>query len=373
MMLSAAAPLVTPAWPTLSLVGEHGQQIMTLAPGSIMATTPLEGGFISNAQLFGTADTTAIATNAYSSSSPTIADLLSQGPSTLDSVTTRSWTDASSSANSGFVPRVIDSAGTDAEQSPTTLPDSNRNVGARNSQEGGPISIKSLLASINANLETRDDDPALTSSISKPLTPPISSQRSEPTSVKLAVREVSGEWARAAVFEIAGGEPMAARRQADNAHVKPATAATQNAPVPQAAPTASFNATSASTNRDAEEAAQTTPTKTTTGLPLPSSTLGDDVTVQSPVNLHEERALLIGPMPKSASARSDEAVMAAFDQIGDSELALPSPSADRLPLNGWLSGTPLLLMFALECMTARNSRRRRAAEATLEPARPRVL
>jgi hypothetical protein len=64
-------------------------------------------------------------------------------------------------------------------------------------------------------------------------------------------------------------------------------------------------------------------------------------------------------------------VEAAFDDIGEVEHAIPSTSADRSPLPSWLSGTPLLLMFALERIASHKSRRRRSRETTIEVVRPR--
>ena len=85
-----------------------------------------------------------------------------------------------------------------------------------------------------------------------------------------------------------------------------------------------------------------------------------------------EGALDAGASLTPVDKKRDEAVEAAFDQLGDSEYALPSPSSDRVRLQSWLSGTPLLLMLALERMTARKSRRRRATDSIVAVVRPQL-
>jgi hypothetical protein len=359
-MLSAASPTLETTWPTISLGSEIGQQISTLRPpGSIVATSPLEGGFIANVQIWSASDASSVPMSAPYGSNPTIADLLSHGSSFSTDGTANSWSGVPRSG--GYVPRTIDAGGIDAEQSPATRPDPGDKVGKP--QEGGTISIKSLLASMNPNIEKRHVESAAANSASKSLLQSEFYQRAEPPQAKLAVRAISGEWARAAVFEIAGGEPAVHSGQADNSHDRPVTTANQSAPAPEASPPIFFNSNSASTSRDAGDAAQTAPRQTTNGLPLPSSTLGDDLTAQSPANLRNERTSHINALAKPADLQTDEAVVAAFDQIGNGEVALPAPTADRLRLNGWLSGTPLLLMFALERVAAHNARRRHQTDS----------
>jgi hypothetical protein len=63
---------------------------------------------------------------------------------------------------------------------------------------------------------------------------------------------------------------------------------------------------------------------------------------------------------------------AAFDELGGEELELAAPASNYLRLNTWLNGTPLLLIFALERVTARRSRSRSAHEKTENSRRRRV-
>ena len=55
-----------------------------------------------------------------------------------------------------------------------------------------------------------------------------------------------------------------------------------------------------------------------------------------------------GAIAKPADEHPGKSVERPFEQIGDGEYALPSPSTERARLHGWLSGTPLLLLLALE-------------------------
>jgi hypothetical protein len=71
------------------------------------------------------------------------------------------------------------------------------------------------------------------------------------------------------------------------------------------------------------------------------------------------------------SGHHDSAVEAAFNQIGERDYALFSTATDRVRLQSWLSGTPLLLMFALERITARSSWRRRPTDSAVEVVRAR--
>jgi hypothetical protein len=75
------------------------------------------------------------------------------------------------------------------------------------------------------------------------------------------------------------------------------------------------------------------------------------------IALLDEHAATMNGGVSQVSAHSDDALASAFDQIDGDDLAIASTMSDRVRVN-WLSGTPLLLMFALERVTARKSRNR---------------
>jgi hypothetical protein len=173
---------------------------------------------------------------------------------------------------------------------------------------------------------------------------------------------VSGEWARAAVFEIAGGEPLAGNAQvqderlerADSApdHDTPESASMSDAKwnlLRKGLDTAQVPVDSASLN-------EVEPIDTAARETL--ATLDDAALLDlTSIALIDQHAATMNGEVSQVSARSDDAFAAAFDQLGADDLALAATVSDRVRVN-WLSGTPLLLMFALERVTARKSRNR---------------
>jgi hypothetical protein len=101
---------------------------------------------------------------------------------------------------------------------------------------------------------------------------------------------------------------------------------------------------------------------------------GDDSTPQSQFGyLLHGHAPLVRASTNAAELQPDDVLETAFEQIGGSDYALLASSADhRIWLNSWISGMPLLLMFALERVATRNSRQRRASEGTIEAVRRRA-
>jgi hypothetical protein len=85
-----------------------------------------------------------------------------------------------------------------------------------------------------------------------------------------------------------------------------------------------------------------------------------------------DRALQGGLLATPAATPAADVLAAAFDELGGEELELAAPASNYLRLNSWLSGTPLLLIFALERVTARRWRSRSAHDKTENSRRRRL-
>jgi hypothetical protein len=195
-----------------------------------------------------------------------------------------------------------------------------------------------------------------------------------------SLRELSGEWARAGVFEIAGGEPIAASIERATPQAAPFSAPDLNAAQPSANPPSETEKSSRFDASARGAADRGTPKEQVSKdannvLPIDASlstSASDDLAtaqLETAVlqNTSQSRDNLSGKLPTASPATT----LAAFEQLGEGRLALPSSFSDNLRLNHWLGSAPLLLIIALERMTARSSRRQRKTDGTIEVGDPR--
>jgi hypothetical protein len=381
MMLSVTAPEMAAAMPSFQIVTEVSEQVATpmplrLAPGNRFA----EGGFISSPPA--AADQALSLVNYQLNADISIGVLLGHGSFLDTNVVLGQATRTEILGTFGVVPRVIDLA--DGERAALVAIEvkTDDGLGASAADEGGLITINSILAPTSPGMESKSGESLLAQQATQSAPEQGSRAHAKSAGAETSLHEISGEWARAVVFEIAGGEPILESLQAMKSQDAPVTATAQGS-TEQANESNTFGAKPTATQSSAPAADRQTSIGTetddlndmasaSTGIAsLSSEDVNIDGAAQSGVAVVlKERALPAGATAVPLAATADEAVAAAFDQIGDGELALPSPSTDRLRLEGWLSGTPLLLMFALERVTARNTRRRRASDGAVEVGRP---
>jgi hypothetical protein len=270
------------------------------------------------------------------------------------------WTEYDWSSDTGYVPQVFDSPAAESGLSPVVQPISDE-VGGGASHDGGAISIKWPTTPTNPDVEPKQPEPSLAALL-------INSQDSaygqKPANNNRmsSAPAVSGEWARAAVFEIAGGEPLAENAPSHDQRSQPDDSTSDHS-----APESS-NMSDAKSNMlrkdlniaqvpvDSASVTEVEPTDAAARETL--ATLDDAALLDlTSIALLDEHAATMNGGVSQVSAHSDDALAAAFDQLDGDDLAIASTMSDRVRVN-WLSGTPLLLMFALERVTARKSRNR---------------
>jgi hypothetical protein len=366
-----------------SVVNGLGDMPPSINIEPLVTPAPLEGGFVVN-QL--SAANYHLWTTNFGSSASISSDLDSHligysgsldGWSTVDAAGYVVWRNFGTLGNGGFVARSINLDEIISSLPLSSQTNANRDDTPLESSDGGLISIDpnppvpDLAKSTNRQEGESSDsaEPSLLRSQSDRVSAPLSTHR-----------EIFGEWARAAVFEIAGGEPMANRVQTEAAHSRSAAASTPSSPS-DSAPSSLV----AHTDRDhsprtskseAPHAAATSHPAAGRGAAAsqPAIDLSDHSAAADSIPFLDSQAAfwLIEPsrhalpLQLAAYPQLDEAVDLAFDQIGDGEHVLTPLSSDRSRLDNWIGGAPLLLMFALERISARSSRRRRAAERRLE-------
>jgi hypothetical protein len=376
MMLSVASPVPSYAWQSLSFGSEVGQQTFMLSPeGSVAKLMPVEGGFVlgdrltTNYVLSGT-----VVAADYDLSSPTIADLLTNGSPLSTHDTIQAWANYDMSGTGGFVPRVVSAASIEPALLPVTQSDPHESSATMNPPEGGMIAIKPIAGPSKPIEELEGAESSLTKSLRRAQATGLSSSPDAPSSA----RGITGEWARAVVFEIAGGEPIADSPRVNASQSEPIAAHDQISGARPAAPSAAIEDTGSASRILRKVAAKqvsmvdqdSAGSEPVVGVSTPSAIecgiFGAQLQTAMPLNERDTRS---GAIVTPSDAQPVEAVEAAFDRLGDGEYALPSASTDRTRPHSWLSGTPLLLMFALERVAARNSRRRRATDAAVEVVR----
>ncbi len=382
-MLSVALPEIATSWRSFEIGAVASGQTSMPIQIQLATTVPVvEGGYINSAPLLQGTSTSHFLVNFGESSPRSLADLISRDSFLDTNAAVGGWVSVDLFGAGDLVPRVIESNTVDADLSLSVQPAPNDSSHAGVPQEGGLISLKPILGPLRPSVEAKDAESSLVMPTTKSLPTADSFGQAESFDTKRAVREISGEWARAAVFEIAGGEPIADTRQRHQPYGKPLAASVWNSAVRATEPTTFHEVNRNAGRAAAPNAADQNPGSTdsektsagktinpTVSMTLPTAAVGHGAIGESqnaaPVN---DGAIRAGKTPQLPVEPED--IAAAFDKFGSSDLAIPPPSPNGSRLSSWLDGTPLLLMFAFERVTARRSRRRRSTGGAVEVGRP---
>jgi hypothetical protein len=233
--------------------------------------------------------------------------------------------------------------------------------------EGGPISIAAVLTNIRPLETLESHEPA-------PTQLAASVDDEAPTTSSLtdlqgpADREISGELARALVFEIAGGEPTASARipHADrtDASADPPDGISQQI----YRPVSIQDQPSQAQGSMPERVGRTVQVRSTIAQHGAGSVFrtavqnfrgGDDQATISPtlVPLSERKIASAGAAVAAIAAPRDPARAQVFEGLGQQSDVPAEPLAIQISWRGALNATPLLMILALERIAASNSRR----------------
>ena len=378
-MLSATSLGDAPiSWPALPVSVRVGEFALVAAPTLQISTLP-EGGFINQDYSPAVQDAVSNAVNGhFQFNNLSIADILSQG-TLLFTNSTDGTTVAYSLGTDAFVPRVIFTSDADGSIPATGQALVIGDWGGGFGREGGTIRIESILSPIKPGVESRSKVSAFAKTTFE-AAPEAKSGLNPATFVgKSSTGQISGEWARAAVFEIAGGEPTPVGLHAKGSHRELRTTTNEGAALGDHQPVSSIDAARDAVRLAAHTAAAQRPvrplpvdaTKATSSNPrpsavLPSAAVTDGADSFIPI-AHPLNGQLPAPADGDRAARADaqpsEAAAAAFDQIGAGSAVLASPSTEDQSLGDSIGTMPLLLMLALERVAPRNWRRHRSTEA----------
>lgn len=231
--------------------------------------------------------------------------------------------------------------------------------------EGGAIPIHAIFADFRKDSQLASGVKAIASSAAETSVASLASARQHVTSDNA----ITGEWARAMVFEIAGGEPTNDLRTPG---AQSTTTSNSDESLQNAQPLSSIETPQQNgelSNRHAAIQANAAYPLGATGQPVSDETNGQ-VAIAEPQLLGNDKLTANASAPVSVSQftaenllnaeRSDAnpfAAAAAFDQLGQGN----SPIIDQ-PVDGksWLRSigtSPLLMVLALERIAALNSRR----------------
>jgi hypothetical protein len=366
-MLSAAAPTTSSLLQALQIHGPVSDKtFLPVVEGPIFTLMPLEGGFVFSQHGAADADGAAPFSTSVFRVDASIGELLSLGNLDSADATAAVWSNYDALEIGGLIPRTIpaEKIVPDPPSQSVTI----RETSAPASKEGGMIPIVVIPAPLE-EIKQATGEAELASS-SSPSQTPVQAELtalSQTSDAKSPAREIYGEWARAAVFEIAGGEPVAERFVG-----KPRVPTAASAPLSSAQSPVRDTASSESSPPSTATVAPAAHDSAAIQLPssnvaIPFVSLGGISQLllleATPVN---EPAPVDGAADAPAGALPQEVLEAAFEQVGNGELAIASSSTDRLRLQSWLSGTPLLLLFALERVAVRNRRRNRAGETAVQ-------
>ncbi len=231
--------------------------------------------------------------------------------------------------------------------------------------EGGSIPIHTILADLHKDASVASD---VKSNSLKGTEKSVSPQLSV-RPVATADSAMSGEWARAMVFEIAGGEPGAGGPH--SSHDESTTTSGDETTLQRREPLSSFEmqqqieklarrqvaAAQASNGRDGVASGQQQVGEAD-GRILAVAAPGDSS--EGEATSADDGATIGTPLPdwtRHNAATSAFASAAVFDRLGDENRAIVESTFDR---SAWLRSvgtTPLLMVLALERISAINSRR----------------
>jgi hypothetical protein len=378
MMLSAAAPTLEVSLPVAPNEAGGDQQIFTAM--QVLMTSPVnEGGFVLN----GTVIPSGTDYFSYRDDSPTIPDLIGSD-STFGSFDESGVVgNGELFGTGGLVVRAVDFS-SPSRLSAAIRPANQLTVAA--TLEGGWITIRPILDSEGRTVESEVEKSLATMGSAKTsLLAKV--DEAESSGADESLREISGEWARAVVFEIAGGEPAAESLAFKEPQVKFVPVSSPSSGSEAAETSASTEAALEAERPNARDAASQTRARNRavddvsnvrSSHPVSDVSLREafehgDLMAQSQLGIALfDRASRAGTVANPSALATDDVLAAAFDEIGDEELTVAAPASDYLRLNSWLSGTPLLLIFALERATARRSRGRQASAAEEDSRRRRI-
>jgi hypothetical protein len=380
MMLSTASPMLSPGWAALQVGGELDDQTWLPAQQRSIATiTPIEGGYVFGGYFATDSGSGTWRANDHLNLNITIDGILTQNSTVSLSGTLHDWSSYDASGTGGFVLRVFTPLLITRPVQSISEPQPSGNTAEVVPSEGGLISINPFPGPSNPINEMGRTDSALARSPGQ--MPP--NGHSAPKGAASTFGSISGEWARAAVFEIAGGEPVDRLRIDDSQSEAvvvtdsfPADGSDEEAVATEGSRREARRLGKETTVEANEKPVSTSANETASNPPLAGLSVsmareGNEIGVQLPTAvLSNGVAPSAGSIMKPVDAPSELAVEAAFEQIGEGESAIPMSPNERVRLDNWLSGAPLLLMLALERVTARNSRRRLASANTVNLSRP---
>lgn len=335
-------------------------------------TTILEGGFVANGPILMGGGTSQPVIDFDGTWDVTIEEILSQPGTWVSTGTDDSWMESDASTYSGFTPRVFGDGPYDFEFTWADPRGGSDSSLFAETNEGGMISVGPIFEVSPGGIHNVEHSLAEVPTRSLghdalALSGPHSSSGSN-------VRDLTGEWARAAVFEVAGGQPVAVSLRASAlptaANVQQVSQAESGDADAMATMTAEERAAALQLQRVAEGQVERTEVDAPQGAEVPP-TDGPSLTTAAVVRVTPVADLggtLKNDVAGEASLAAplnglpEEAAAAAFAELGSAEPVAVVGAGDRLHLHSWLSGTPLLLMLALERVTARSARRRKTIE-----------
>ena len=233
--------------------------------------------------------------------------------------------------------------------------------------EGGTIRIESILATIGSSDRASRREPMATPLVEKRVGGSTIPQTSMVESLSDEENTLTGEWARAVVFEMAGGEPEAVQSTTQHEHGKTGEVKTR------------FGRSFTSTESDQSHAPETSANDVAAGRDGLRQERDGDVRTHamqesaSPprLDLVHDTSVRVSPASRSGTATAtaivaatpgtpadfatDSALEEAFEQLGEHEEAGAHWLADYSGRS--LEAKPLLILLALERIAARNSRR----------------
>ena len=241
--------------------------------------------------------------------------------------------------------------------------------------EGGPISIAAVLNDIR-NLEHSEPQEPAPSQLADTTNTDASATNRLADASHAADRQISGELARAIVFEIAGDEPANASgtSRADRLHLNDQPGDRAN---PDAyRPVSYHDEFGPGRDSNTEQVSRTMLTRPVTLVRHEAGADTISPALQTARRSDENGGELLPPMPLSerkpavsavsASSSSAELQLAyaqVYEHLGEEAEAVADPPATVFSWGTALNATPLLMVLALERIAASNSRRAGRHEA----------
>jgi hypothetical protein len=322
-----------------------------------VAPVEAEGGFIVTSTVAFSTDVL----NYYISGSDSnrqsisITDLLNHGGA-IDFDGTYAWHIPNGNGTDGFVPLV-----SPPPEPPIPGPSGQDQAAVDDSAEapeGGVIALEQFLPGNRGIVNFSQTQPATLLASSQTgsrsasnITDPLTESEND---------DISGEWARAAVFEIAGGEPLTAESGSagalDNGNMLE-SAQLEAGPSPD---DQALRSSTARTEHVAPLSARAAALEHTGSVRSAAHFAASLELIPAAAALaaHDARPET-GPASALGDPLSDDAATAVFDRLGAGDDVADPSTRDRWHLSSSFSAAPLLLVFALERVMPRRWGRRR--------------